>query len=218
MRDSRALQSITCALTIASATVISFLISGGFGPHIDRAPHAATGTVIAQQALALLKPGGHLIVIARDTTDFKNPASDIQLASFRRELSRAKVTISSLHSIQIDPLRPVEVPAGDFFELLHKTNPGDVIVSFMGPPLLSEAQISGLASGKPAVVAFCSGTLADQVDLRSLFGQGLLQAAVITKKNPASGAPKSSSLPEFFDRSFSLITPSNLAMLSPPTQ
>lgn len=217
MRDSRALQTAACFAIVGSAAAIYLSISGGFGPGIDRAPHQATGVVMAQQALALLKPGGHLVVFARDTTAFKNPASDIQLASFRRELSKVKVPINSVHSLQVDPLRPVEVPGGDFFELLRKTAPGDVIVSFMGPPLLTEAQRSQLAEKKPAVIAFCSGNLPDQVDLRALFEAGLLQAAVVAKKATATAGPKPSSLRECFDRSFLVITPSNLAMLSTPT-
>ena len=216
MRDNRAIQTIACSAILGSVATIYFSTSGGFGPGIYRAPHEATGLVMAQHALALLKPGAHLVVIARDTTAFKNPASDIQLASFQREVARVKVAISSVHRLQIDPLRPVEVPAGDFFELLRKTAPGDVIVSFMGPPLLTEAQCSQLGEGRPAVVAFCSGSTADLVDLRALFQLGLLQAAVVPKRNVATGSPKSSTLRDCFDRSFLLITTSNLAMLSTP--
>src|SRR6266404_673448 len=101
MRDSPALQTIACFAIVGSAAVLYLSTSSGFGPGVNRAPHEATGSVMAQQALALLKPGGHLVVIARDTTAFKNPASDIQLASFRRELSKSNVVISSVHSLQV---------------------------------------------------------------------------------------------------------------------
>ena len=216
MRDRLALQSVASFAIAGSAVAIAFCSTGGFGPGIDRARHEATGLMMAQQALGLLKPGGHLVVIARDTTAFKNPASDIQLATFRHEIAKAKAAISSVHSLQVDPLRQVEVPAGDFFELLRKTAPGDVVVSFMGPPLLSEAQRSQLPEAKAAVVAFCSGSLPEHVDLRALFEQGLLQAAVVTKKKAEIRGPQAGSLRECFDRSFVIITPSNLAILSTP--
>jgi hypothetical protein len=218
MRDSRAIQTVACCAILGSVVAIYCWTGGGFGPGIDPTPHEATGLVMAQQALSLLKPGGNLIVITRDTTAFKNPASDIQLARFQREISKTKATISSVHGLQVDPLRPVEVPAGDFFELLRKTSLGDVIVSFMGPPMLSEAQRSQLAGPKAAVVAFCAGALPEQVDLRSLFEAGLLQAAVVSKRTGPPPGPKPSGLRECFDRSFSLLTASNLAMLANPAQ
>jgi hypothetical protein len=167
---------------------------------------------MAQQALALLKPGGQLTVIARDTSAFKNPATEVQLASFRQAVAKANAKIGSIETLQVDPLRPVEVPPGDFLELLRKTPPGNVIVSFMGPPLLSEEQRMKVPEARAAVVAFCSGSLPERVDLRPLFDQGLLQAAVVSKSNAATG-PVPSGLQQCLDRFFSVVTPSNLAAL-----
>jgi len=217
MRENGTLQAAACLAIVGSAAAIYFCTSGGFGVGIDRRPHQATGAVMAQQALALIKPGGQLVIIARDTAAFKNPASDIQLASFRREVSKVRAIIGSVHALQVDPLRPLEVPAGDFFDLLRKATPADVIVSFMGPPLLTETQRRQLPEARPAVVAFCPGTLPEQVDLRLLFEQGLLNAAVIANAKKAKSGPRPSTLRQCFDQSFLLITHSNLAMLSTPT-
>jgi hypothetical protein len=218
MRDSRALQIAASFAIVGSVAAAYLFAAGGFGPGLDPAAHQASGFVMAEQALALLKPDGHLLVIARDTTAFQNPASDIQLTGFQREISKHNAAISSIRRLQVDPLRPVEVPAGDFFELLRKSVPGDVIVSFMGPPLFSEEQRNQLAGAKAAVVAFCSGSLAEQVDLRALFEQGLLQAAVVSKKYPRETGRKPIDLHECFAQSFSVITTSNVAMLSTPSQ
>ena len=100
------------------------------------------------------------IVITRDTTTFENPATDVQMASFRKTLREARVIVGSVQSLQVDPLRPVEVPSGDFQEMIGKAPKGSVIVSFMGPPpLLSSAQRRRLEETKPAIVAFCPGSI-----------------------------------------------------------
>jgi hypothetical protein len=215
MRDSKVVGGVAALVTCGAAAAIFVSTQGGFGPSFDQRPHQAVGLAMAQQALGLLKPGGQITVIARDTSTFKNPATDAQLASFRQAVTKANAKISSIQSLQVDPLRMVEVPSGDFLELLRKTPPGNVIVSFMGPPLLSEEQRVKLPEGRAAVVAFCSGSLPERVDLRPLFEQGLLQAAVVSKREVAPG-PIPADLQRCFDRFFVMVTPSDLASLPSP--
>ena len=50
-----------------------------------RWPFEESGRLMAAQAMALFEPGGEITVIARDTSTFSNPASDIQLASFLKD-------------------------------------------------------------------------------------------------------------------------------------
>src|SRR5579872_4086754 len=162
MRDNKVIGAAAGVVALGSALALVFSLSSGFGPHIDPAPYQAVGRVLARQSLAFLKPGGRVTVITRDTLSFQNPATDCQLASFRKELGKAGVKIDSLQALQIDPLRPTTVPAGD------------LLVSFMGPPIFNDTQLAQLGDVKPAIVAFCSGSVRDQVDLRSLFSLGLL--------------------------------------------
>ena len=216
MRDSKVIGTGATIATLAAGLVTYLSVAGGFGPPIDPAPHRATGRVMAEEALKVLKPGGEILVIGRDTTAFKNPGSDIQMASFQKTVSEAHAKISAVHSLQVDPLRPVEVPSGDFFDLLRKTPPQNVIVSFMGPPVLSEAQRVQLGEVKPAVVAFCSGAIPERIDLHLLFEQGLLRTAVVSKRNAPLSTSKSSHYRECFERSFTVITAENLSMLPAP--
>ena len=89
--------------------------------------------------------------------------------------------------IQLDPLRPVEVPPGDFYETIRRAKPNHVIVSLLGPPVLEPEQRAKLGSVKPKIVAFCTGSLAEQVDLRELIRSGLVHAAIVNKQ-PAGGS------------------------------
>ncbi len=216
MRDSKAV-GVLAGLAIFGASASLYLSThGGLPPRLNPRPHEAVGWAMAQQALSLLKAGGQVLVITRDTTAFANPATDLQLASFKKALAKAHATVGPIKALQVDPLRPVEVPAGDFFELIRKTPSESVIVSFMGPPLLSSAQRERLGEIKPAIVAFCAGSLPEVIDLRKLFEQKFLHAAVVSRRNPGP-ISSASSLQGWFDQSFLTITPANLAALPVPS-
>src|SRR5688572_7068973 len=117
MRNRRSTELIAL-LSAATASVTIFLSSCELAPRINRTLHAAIGKALAKEALSLLGRGGQITVITRDTEAFPQPAMDVLLASFRREVRRADATIAAIQLVQADPLRPVDVPPGDFFELI----------------------------------------------------------------------------------------------------
>ena len=215
MRDSKVIQGAAGLVTLGAAAIVCLTCWGGFSPRLDARPHEAVGWFMAQETLRHLQPGGQVILIARDTTTFENPATDVQLASFRNTLRKAHVTVGSTQLLQVDPLRPLEVPPGDFQELIQKAPKGSVIVSFMGPPpLLSSVQRQQLEETKPAIVAFCPGSLPERVNLPALFEQGLLQAAVISRPNPSASTATPRSLQGWFDKAFVGITSADATSLS----
>ena len=203
-----------CLATVGAWATLWVAFGGGLGPSINPKPHEASGWMIAHQALKLLKPGAQIVVIARDTTAFKNPASDIQLNSFKNTLREAGVGITKLLALQVDPLRPVEVPPGDFFDLIKNTPKGAVIISFMGPPMLTDMQRKQLGEIKPSVVAFCSGSLPERLDLRTIFEQGLLHAAVVSRTNVLRNTSPPNGQQGWFEQSFVAVTAANTANAS----
>lgn len=213
MRDNKAVATLATLVTLGSGLALTFCLSSGFGPEEDPLPHRAAGRVLAEQTLSLLKPGGQVTVITRDTAFFENPAADILLTSFQKELHKAGIKIDSIHALQIDPLRPVAVPAGDFLQWIQRSAKGSVIVSLMGPPVFDPEHCRQLSEIKPAIVAFCPGPSRDQVDLRSLFARGLLQAAVVSKRAVARPKNPQPSEQEAFDRQFVAVTSGNLSAL-----
>jgi hypothetical protein len=198
---------ITVGFIAAAAwSFLAISLHGGLGAGVDVRAHEESGQLLAQQALACLEPGGEITVIARDTGTFKNPASDIQLAAFSAAIAKAHATIRAVHTLQVDPLRPMAVPASDFCEAIRDTPEGGVIVSFMGPPHLTTAERMRLGEIRPAIVAFCPGGWPETLELRTLFEQGLLQAAVVDRRG-ARGVKEGNGA----DPSFAAITVSNLA-------
>jgi len=178
-------------------------------PRFDRGPHRALGQVLAQEALKLQQPGGRIILITRDTAMFKTPAFEAQAEGFQRTLKKARVEIAATRLLKVDPLRVLSVPPGDFLELLRKAGEKDVIVSLLGPPVLDAGQLAQLDGNRPRVLAVCSGAMPRQVDLKRLFDEKLIHAAVITREEPAASSSAGANSP--FDRHFKLITPANLA-------
>ena len=211
--QSKVIGTLAALATLAAWVVIFLSLHGGLGPRIDSRPHEATGWVMAQEALTRLQPSGQITVITRDTSAFKNPATDIQMASFRKALGQAHAAMPSVHALQVDPLRPVEVPAGDFYGIIKNAPRGSVIVSFMGPPMLTASQCAQLGENKPAVVAFCAGSLPELVSLRPLFEQGVLQAAVVDRPAGRAPGPRRADLRACFDQAYLVITAANLADL-----
>ena len=187
MRTCTSTSVLSAAVVLASWTTI-WAVTSGLPPRAEPRIHQEIGRALAQEAVRLLGPGGSVTLLARDTSTFKQPAVDIALGSFTRELKKSGGKAPNVQALQIDPLRPLQVPAGDIHELLRRGAVGDVVVSFMGAPLLSDEQRASLGGVKPKVVAFCPGGIFGTQELKALAGQGLLHAAVVSRPAKA-GAP-----------------------------
>jgi hypothetical protein len=215
MRNRRSTE-ISALLAAVLALAGIFFSVFGFGPRVDRKVHQEIGQALAKEAVGLLGKGGQIAIVTRDTASFRQPAIEMALAGFKQEILRAGAVIASTQEVQVDPLRPVEVPPGDFFELIRRAPAQNVIVSFMGPPLLTDAQRGKLGRIQPKIVAFCSGSLAENVDLRRLFEAGLLHAAVVNRRLPPDGSDKAQKITETFAQLYVTVTARDLSKLPPP--
>jgi hypothetical protein len=177
---------------------------------IDRALHEKVGQVLAAEAIKLLEPGGRLIIIARDKETFQVPAAAAQLDGFVSAIKKAGKVVSTMRLLKVDPLRVVSVPPGDFFDLMRQGRSNDVFVSFLGPPLLNEEQLTRLGGKRPPVLALCSGAMPLQVDLKGIFDRRLLSAAVVSRPDAPARATDSQ---RAFEEMFKVITPANVSEL-----
>ena len=213
---SAKVKTIVASLLIAGSALWLYLYLHKTPPKIDGRVHDAVGWVLAEEAARLVTAGGGVTLLARDTTVFPNPATEAEMKGFFAAARKLKLPLAATNSIKLDPLRPVRMPPGDFADLLRKLNDGDVVVSFVGPPLLTAAQRVKVGDRKVRVLALCSGAMPQQVDLRALFDQNLLHEAVISQASPRSGPPASDDTQGWFQLGFQLITPANLAELPAP--
>jgi len=205
-------RSIVATLVILVSWGVIFMAVRPFPPQFDLSPHKALGEILGAEAQKLCEPGSRIIVIVRDTQEeFKAPASEAQFTGFQQALKKVGAKITTAHRFKIDPLRVVGVAGGDFLEVLRRCADNDVVVSFLGPPTLSEDQLVKLGNKRPKILAVCSGAMPQIVDLRKLFDQKLLNVAVISRSDVTRA--DSGGNAAAFDRMFKLITPGNIADL-----
>jgi hypothetical protein len=210
MTKKRAVNYVAGAVIVA-ALVWLYLFFNPRPPPIDRALHNRVGEVLAAETIKQIEPGARLIVVARAKEPFEVPAAEAQLDSFLRAIKKSGKSVSTTRFLKVDPLRVVSVPPGDFFELMRQTESNDVIVSFLGPPLLNDVQFGKLGGKRPRVVAVCSGAMPVQVDLRKMFERQLLAAAIISRTN--APAQPAGSAHQVFEEMFKVITPANVSEL-----
>lgn len=196
MRDHRGIQAAAAFVAAASAgAMFAFALSRNVAPAEDPALHREVGRALAAEALRLHRDGGRITVFARDTSEFPQPAVDHALAGFREAVAEAGRPEPAWRRIAEDPLRPIRVPEGDLFELLRKSKPGDVVVSFLGPAVLGEDQRRDLGNGPHgSVVAFCPGAIPETLDLARLASMGLLHGAVLSRNDVGRTGDASPSL------------------------
>lgn len=204
-------REIVAGLAALAALLLMLPSSCAFAPPVDRKLHAAIGQALGREAVNLLGRDGGVIVITRDTAAFPQPALDVLLENFRREISRAGGKIVATRLIQLDPIRPAEVPPGDFLELIQHSSTGQVIVSLLGPPFLSEDQRRKLGQIKPRIVAFCSGNLAENLNFPSFFEAGLLHAALVSRPLSSLRADASHSSADRFEQLYRTVRAPDLA-------
>ena len=181
-------------------------------PGIDGLLHKTVGDVLAAEAIKLLEPGARLIVIARAKEPFEVPAAAAQVDAFTRAIEKSGKSISTTRLLTVDPLRVTGVRPGDFFDLIRQARSNDVIVSFLGPPLLNDDDLNRLAGKRPRILALCSGAMPLQVDLRKIFEQQLLHTAVVSRTN-APAQSTASDAEAAFGQMFQVVTPANVAEL-----
>jgi hypothetical protein len=210
------IKTIAASLILLGASLFLVSYFRVSPPPPESWPHQGLGRVLADEASKLLGPGGRIRLITRDTAICANPATDLEVKAFVRTLRATKLTVTATNLMNVDPLRPVRVPPGDFLELMRKLSENDVVVSLLGPPFLTAEQRAKLPEKRPRVVALCSGAMPRQENLRELFEQNLLQVAIISRENPSLTPPASDDPQAWFAYLYQVITPANLADLPPP--
>ncbi len=175
-------------------------------PHIEPGPHRGIGEALAGRVLQLAPSGARIALIAPDTSAGKFPGAAVQLPAFHEALARAGRSVTFTNVVKLDPNRIVRAPPGDFADILRKLNDADVVVSLLGPPLLSPEQKARVGEKRPRVIAVCTGDMPRQVPWKALFSEGLLHAAIVSHRNPAARLPTADDPAEWFNHSFAWAT------------
>ena len=180
-----------CILVLCVAAAIVVLTVWTFPPAFDKTLYSEIGRTLAHEAFANGATPAGILVLARETSTDAQPAMDYALREIEREAARARVAVR-FKRIHLDPLRPVEVPPGDFYEAIRRTKKDTAIISLLGPPVLESEQRAKLGGARPKIVAFCAGTFSEQSNLKDLLQDGFLQSAIVSRRGAAGAAGGSS--------------------------
>jgi hypothetical protein len=208
----------TATVVILGAIVSLLLTLNGGSPKFNALPHEATGQVLAEETARLASGGGRITLVTLDTTVFRSQAAEAVLNGFFKSLKKKGIALAATNAIRLDPDRPPRVPPGDFLEILRRQGDHDVVISLLGPPLLSAEQKARLGDKRPRVAAFCPGPMPRQINLRDLFEQQLLHMAIISRPVISLNPPQSNVPRAWFDYLYQVITMENLAELPLPVE
>ena len=206
---------LSIVVILASAGVLFFRFVG-IPPRIDRRAHIGIGEALAEQAAKLVGSGGKITLIAPDTSVHRHPGAEVQLKAFFKTLRRSGVTVGATNLIKFDPLRLVRVQPNDFVNLLRKQSEADVVVSLLGPPTPTVAQKATLPAKYGRVVAVCSGDMPLEINLRSLFDDNLLHAAIVSRRSPGISVPQTDDPQAWYQHFYQTVTSANLGDLPAP--
>jgi len=210
------LKTILSIVVIVACAGVLFFRFVGLPPRVDARPHIGIGEALAEQAVKLVGSGGKITLIAPDTSVHRHPGAEVQSKVFFKALRRANLTVSSTNLIKLDPLRLMRVPPDDFVNLLRKQSEADVVVSLLGPPIPTAEQKGKLPAKHGRVVAVCSGDMPHQINLKSLFDEHLLHAAIVSRTSPAISVPQTDDPQSWFQHFYQTITTANVNELPVP--
>jgi hypothetical protein len=205
-------KTLVSLLVIAGSAAAAFYLVKGPGPAFDPAPHRAIGKALADQAIAL-DSGGKIVLLARDVSLIPNPASTEEIKAVAEALHQKGHPLTQTNLSKVDPLRVLRYPPGDYAEILRKLNDNDIVISLLGPPEFTDAQLLRIGEKRPKIVALCTGSMPDQLDMKKLFDDQLLHAAVVSRSQLTNGYPVAAATENSFDALYAVIGTNNLTAL-----
>lgn len=175
-----------------------------------RTIQSVAGRVAVEQVIKLVGQAGQVVVVRLDTTNLPSQ-QDTVVETFLAELGKHK-SFTVVGTELVDPAPILETgqfgwPAATLTKILSEHGDATVIVSFVGAPKLTDAEIASLPAQRPKIVAVSS--LSYQVDFRHLMDKQVIHAAIVPptgdQRLAATANPKTDR--DWFDHYLTVVTP-----------
>ncbi len=201
---SSALRTLTICGCVAAIAISAIFIYRHFkAPPFNAALHQRIGEVMAEQTDKALGHKGRILLITIPTGS--EPELAVQLAAFQQKLKRLGSFDIKEHELDTKGQPKYGVGNGlssRRFLRAVKNHPSDAIVSFVGAPELSDADLAEL---KRAPTFIAETRSADH--LPKLFEKKLIQVAVVSRFTfPAPGPLQPRTPQEWFDKRYQILT------------
>lgn len=204
------IQLIFAFVVVVVAAVWAYHNASGPSQKFDLTPYNALGAGVAGETAKLLGGKGQVVVVAPDTSEFKDPVMDGQLATFEQEIKRSGVTIAGTAKFKLTAMERMgsggAVPSAFLAKAVQDHSSAGVVVLFCPFP----ADYSTAKSDGPKFIVASSYL----PSYRKLLESRAIAAAIVPKFDrsaPAASKPKT--LQESFEEEFLVITPGNLTSL-----
>ena len=159
-------------------------------------------TVLAEQTSALLQRHGRVVVLSRDPQ--RCPGAKADLDNFRQTLKQlGSVTVAATEFFTEAQLpSPITMPGALYVDAAERNHDADAIVSFVGVPELTSAELRRAKVAGPKMVVLSPAA----VDAAPLFEQGVLHVLIVPRMRPAGDAHKLKTARERFDHYYQVMT------------
>lgn len=204
------IQLIVALVAVVAAMGWAYFNSSDSSQKFDLTPYNALGAGAAEETGRLIGNSGAVVVIAPDTSEYKDPVIDGQLAAFEGVLKKSGMTIAAKARFKLTAMERMgsggAVPSGILAAAVRDNPNAAAVVLFCPFP----SDYTGPKSGGPKFIV-ASGYLPSY---RKLLESQTIAAAIVPKFDRSTEASKKKqTLRERFDEEFLVFTHDNLAKL-----
>ena len=187
----------------------------------NTAPQNALGEIVGEEAARLAGPGAKVLVLAPTASDPAGMSIEPVLKSFAAALAKhGNVTIAATERVKArmsdpSPTRE-ELTAAQLDKLVRGAAGASAVVSFVGFPVLAEAEIAELKKRNLKFVAIYTAGPQAGPHYKKLLEARVLDVAILPRMELPPAAAQIPTKPrDFFDRNYQLATPETAAQLTP---
>jgi hypothetical protein len=170
---------------------------------VDENRFTALGKVMAEQTTQLCEGKASVVLVVSQNDHQQVTPAGLTFDAFGKALGKT-VQVNSTEIVQTPQLlMPMSDPltVAEFSELLRKHSGSDYLVSFVGVPPMTPAQIAQLPSPRPRVVA----VVTHNPPTKAMFAGRVVCLAALFQGG-SSPAPSGGSAKEIFEASYRLVS------------
>ena len=173
----------------------------------------ALAEVVGEEAARLGGPGARVMVLAPAITDGAGMWLEPVLKALSTQLAlRGNLTVVATQRVKarLDDPSPTreELTAAQFQDLLADLKGATVVVSFVGFPVLDDAQIAGLQNRQVKFLAVYTAGPQGGPHYQKLLAARVLDVAILPRMEPPpNAAPNATAARDIFNRQYQLVTP-----------
>lgn len=204
-----------CLIAIVVSLGSLLITQCGGGPKVDTARYAAASEALAEHVGEELPAGSSIVLIVMDPS-IESPVFRAQIKGFDDAFAAYKDKITEAERVTIK-LSDMDRGAGSgmptkvYKQVIESHPNATAIVSLVGIPLLSDAEIDELPEQLPKMYAL----ILYGVGVKRAFDEGLVNGAVLPRYDRAAEeGPEPKSAKEIFERYYQYVTDQNYENLT----